>query len=112
MDDNEDVLELIRRYLGAHGYRVIGAGSAQDALEKALRSRPDAIAVDLMMPKQDGWDLLQSLRNQPALTGVPIIVCSVLNQRELALSLGASAYLQKPITEESLVATLRSLLEP
>jgi len=109
VDDNEDMLELIHSYLTPHGYRVITAQTAQDGLEKAIQLRPYAITLDLMMPEQDGWDLLQALRNRPETSHIPIIVCSVLKQKELALSLGATAFLAKPITELELLSALEQL---
>jgi CheY-like chemotaxis protein len=109
IDDNQDVLELFRGYLGTQGYRVATAQTAQDALDKARRLQPYAITLDLMMPGQDGWSVLQSLLAHPDTCDIPIIVCSVLKQQELALMLGASGYLEKPITERELLAALETL---
>jgi len=111
VDDNKDVLDLFRAYLSSHGYRVATAQTAQEGLSQARRLQPYAITLDLMMPAQDGWDLLQTLLNQPDLQHIPIIVCSVLKQRELALSLGATAFLGKPISEEMLRSALEALEE-
>ena len=109
IDDNPDVCELIRRYLMSHGYRVAVAHSAAEARSQALALRPYAITLDLMMPDQDGWDLLQFLLNQPETRAIPIIVCSVLRARELALSLGATAFVAKPVTEKGLMEALQAL---
>jgi CheY-like chemotaxis protein len=64
-----------------------------------------------MIPDRDGWDLLQVLLNQPDTQHIPIIICSVLKQKELALSLGATAFLEKPISEQSLLSVLTALEE-
>ena len=112
VDDNEDVLELFRSYLSPHRYRIVTAQTAQDALEKACQFQPHAITLDLMMPDQDGWELLQVLLNQPDTCHIPIIVCTVLKQKELALSLGATAFLEKPIAEQTLLSALDALEEP
>jgi CheY-like chemotaxis protein len=109
IDDNRDVLELFRGYLGVHGYRVATAQTAQDALDKARRLLPYAITLDLMMPEDDGWEVLQSLLADPDTCDIPVVVCTVLKQRELALMLGASGYLEKPITERGLLAALDAL---
>jgi CheY-like chemotaxis protein len=109
VDDNEDVLELFRSYLRRHEYRVLTARTVHDALEKARQFQPYAITLDLMMPERDGWDLLQSLLNQPDTRHIPILVCSVLKQKELSLSLGATAFLEKPITEQALASALEAL---
>jgi CheY-like chemotaxis protein len=73
--------------------------------------RPDIIVLDLMMPEQDGWDLLQLLSNQPDTAHIPIMICSVLKQKQLALSLGAAAFLEKPFTEQALLEMLEKLRE-
>jgi CheY-like chemotaxis protein len=111
VDDNEDVLELFRRYLSGHHYRVVTIPTARDAFDEARSLQPYAITVDLMMPDQDGWDLLQTLVNHPETQHIPIIVCTVLKQKAMALSLGATAFLEKPITERKLLAALRALVE-
>lgn len=109
VDDNADVLELFRRYLSAHDYQARTAQTAQAALAQARQLRPYAITLDLMMPDEDGWDVLQKLLNEPDTRHIPVIVCSVLKQKELALSLGATAFLEKPVTEQSLLAALDAL---
>ncbi len=109
VDDNEDVLELFQRYLSFHDYRVITARTTQEALALAHQFQPYAITLDLMMPDQDGWDLLQILLNRPDTRHIPIIVCSVLKQKELALSLGAVNFLEKPVTEKTLLSALAVL---
>ncbi|HUV89671.1 MAG TPA: response regulator [Anaerolineae bacterium] len=111
VDDNEDVLELFQRYLAPHQYRVVTAKAMQEGLDLAIRLQPDTITLDLMMPEQDGWDLLQALLNRPDTRHIPIIVCSVLKQKELALSLGATAFLKKPVTELQLLSALQALEE-
>lgn len=109
VDDNVDTLDLLSRYLIPHGYRVFTAQTARDALDQARQLQPRAVILDLMMPDRDGWDVLQTLRNQPSTGNIPIIVCSVLNQKDLALSLGASAFRLKPVTESTLLAALQAL---
>ncbi|MBN1286813.1 MAG: response regulator [Anaerolineae bacterium] len=109
VDDNEDVLELFQRYLSTQQFHAITAKTAEDALEKACRLQPYAITLDLMMPQQDGWDLLQTLLIQPETRHIPVIVCSVLKQKDLALALGAAGFLEKPITEQALLSALKQL---
>lgn len=109
VDDNSDILELFQRYLSAHHYRVVTAQTVQRAIELTREIQPYAITLDLMMPDQDGWDLLQTLLSRPATRQIPVIVCSVLKQKELALSLGAAAFLEKPISEQALLNVLGGL---
>jgi len=109
IDDNRDTLELFSRYLEANGYTAASAATAAQALQLAQTSRLFAIILDLMMPEQDGWDLLQHFLNHAGTQTIPVIICSILRQKELALSLGAAAFLQKPVVEDLLIATLESL---
>ncbi len=109
VDDNEDVLSLFQRYLAPHQFRVVAAQTAHQALAEARRLQPHAITLDLMMPGQDGWDVLQTLLNQPDTRHIPIVVCSVLKQKDLALSLGATAFLEKPVSEQALLSVLEAL---
>ncbi len=109
VDDNGDILELLGRYLTAHRYRVLFAQDAQQAIAHVQHSRPYAIVLDLMMPQMDGWDLLQRFLTQPDTQTVPIIICSVLKQKDLALSLGATAFIEKPISEVLLLNMLENI---
>jgi CheY-like chemotaxis protein len=108
VDDNEDVLDLLGRYLCSR-YHIATARTAEEALVRARQLQPYAITLDLMMPDRDGWDLLQTLLNQPDTRGIPVIVCTVLKQKSLALSLGATAFLEKPVSEQELLSTLQGL---
>jgi len=109
VDDNEDTLALYKRFLTPNGYRIITAQSAQAGLMLTREVKPDIIILDLMMPEQDGWDLLQLLSNQVDTAHIPIVICSVLKQKQLALSLGAAAFLEKPFTEQILLETLERI---
>ncbi|HVO43725.1 MAG TPA: response regulator [Aggregatilineales bacterium] len=111
IDDNEDVLELYGRYLSLHAYHAVTARTAQEALAAAQQQLPFAIILDLMMPGKDGWDLLQSFLNHAETQHVPILVCSVLRQKQLALSLGATMFLEKPVSEQQLLAALETLID-
>lgn len=110
VDDNENLVALFQRYLGGHRVNVVGATSGADALQLATRQPPQAIILDVMMPHQDGWDILQALQNDPATRSVPVIVCSVLNEPDLALDLGASDYLTKPVSQTALLTVLQRWL--
>jgi len=110
VDDNETMLQLYERCLAMGRWSVTTAASAQEAEEILRRATPDAIVLDVMMREVDGWELLQRLRSQRGLEGVPIIVCSILDERELALALGAQSYLKKPIVPDDLLAALDQAL--
>jgi CheY-like chemotaxis protein len=105
VDDNADVIHLFRRYLEGI-YEVVEAVNGEQAIRLAREIHPRIITLDVMMPSQDGWEVLQTLKHDPTTADVPIIVCSVLRERELALSLGAADFLAKPITGRQLISAL------
>jgi CheY-like chemotaxis protein len=109
VDDNADVRLLLRRYLIEGGYSPLLADTGESGLRLAQTTPLYAIILDLMMSHEDGWDVLQTLGHDPHTSGIPVVVCSVLNQRDLALLLGASRFLQKPVMCEHLLATLEDL---
>jgi CheY-like chemotaxis protein len=109
IDDNEEAVTLYRRYLRNANYVVHAVERQEDPLDAVARLTPDVILLDLLMPGRDGWRLLQQLAGPSSQSAVPVIICSVLRQPELALSLGAAAVLQKPISQEHLLAALQDL---
>jgi len=109
IDDNEGLVELLERYLSSQMCHVFTAATGQEGLERAQELIPDAIVLDVMMPGMDGWELLQRLRTNPATRAVPIVVCTVFNDPELAYSLGASIFLPKPVRRDDVLAALKSL---
>ena len=106
IDDNADIIQLVTRFVAAGDFAVLSAGSLAEALPLARRARPDAILLDIMMPGQDGWDALQTFRHEPATLDVPILVCTVLAEEELALALGATGFIRKPLTQPALLDAL------
>ncbi|MCS6848452.1 MAG: response regulator [Anaerolineae bacterium] len=110
IDDEPIATELFRSYLAGMDYHVVTLTRGSDALERARDVQPDAIVLDVMMPAMDGWELLQRLRHDPVLQSVPIVICSVLRDAELALALGAAAFLHKPVLRQQLLATLAKVL--
>jgi CheY-like chemotaxis protein len=109
IDDNEGLVELLRDYLIGHACRVIAATSGQEGLKVAQEATPDAIVLDVMMPGVDGWRILQRLRNHPQTVDIPVIICSVFNNPELAYSLGASLFLPKPVSRDDVLTALNEL---
>ena len=109
VEDNEALIHVFQRYLSGHPYTVVGAANGAEALRLARDLRPCAITLDVMIPHQDGWEILQALKNEPATSAIPVIVCSVLDDPELARMLGAAAYLRKPVTQADLLDALAQL---
>lgn len=106
VDDNDEVAQLLTRYLSKHGYQIIRATSGHEAIRLTRELQPYAIVLDVMIPEPDGWAVLQTLHNHHETYHIPIIVSTVLSASELALALGAAAFLNKPIAEADLIATL------
>lgn len=106
VDDNADTSVLFARYVEARGHRVLVARTGEEALQIAKQEQPDAIILDVMLPSSDGYETLQALRSDPAIAQVPVVVCTVLKQRDLALALGATDFLTKPVTQGDLLAAL------
>jgi CheY-like chemotaxis protein len=112
IDDNQGTLQLFERYLTPHHYEVKKAQGGLEALSMVTENPPDLIILDVMMPTMDGWQVLHSLKQNPSTENIPVIVCSVLKEPELAISLGARAYLKKPVDRLELLATLERILHP
>jgi CheY-like chemotaxis protein len=106
VDDNEGLHDLYRRYLAGQSWQVIGARNGTEARQLILEKRPTVILLDVMMPEEDGWELLVAFRGTPELADIPVIICSVVNEPQLAANLGATSYLTKPVTLQSLVNAL------
>ncbi len=106
IDDNVDALRLFERCLADTSYVCIAARDAQQALALAEKRPPQAIVLDVMLPEVDGWEVLARLREHPGMRGVPIVVCTILPQEELALALGATGFLRKPFSRTDLLAAL------
>jgi len=110
IDDNEGLFRLFERYLAQHRYRLVGTQNGDRGIELARELRPAVITLDVMMPDQDGWETLQTLCTEPLTRDIPVIVCTVLDEPELAFSLGARAYLKKPIERADLLSALEQVL--
>jgi CheY-like chemotaxis protein len=106
LDDNRDTLQLFQRYASGTRYRLICLHSPNEALEMVGKVLPEIIVLDVMMPQIDGWQVLARLRHHPAAAEVPIVVCTILAQEQLALSLGASSFLRKPVTRQAFLTAL------
>jgi PAS domain S-box-containing protein len=106
IDDEPNARDLMARYLRRAGFHVVEAASGRAGLEAARETRPDVITLDVLMPEMDGWAVLKELKSDPALAGIPVIMATITEQRDLGIALGASEYLTKPIDRERLSAVL------
>jgi PAS domain S-box-containing protein len=107
IEDEPSGRELLASYLQPLGIRTEFADTAEAGTALARRIRPDAITLDLMLPGQTGWRVLEELRRTPETRGVPVFVVSVLDKDRAAIARGATAYLQKPLSKEVLLRALR-----
>ena len=106
VDDNEDSLQLMKRYAAGTRYNVLCTRDTDQVLDLVDTLRPRIIVLDIMMPKENGWIVLARLRQHPLTVEIPIIICTILPQEKLALSLGATAYLKKPVSRQAFLQTL------
>jgi CheY-like chemotaxis protein len=110
VEDNEGLAQLFRRYLQREPYHVAVAHSYAQALEMMERVPPDVMIVDVLMPDRDGWEILQTLRTRDTSSRTRFIICSIINDPQLAAALGAHAFLHKPVSREQLVQTVAAVL--
>jgi CheY-like chemotaxis protein len=102
IDDEASVRTIMRRFLLREGLSVDEAASGEAGLQMARETRPDAITLDVMMPGMDGWSVLAALKADPELCDVPVIMLTIVDDKRMGFSLGASEYLTKPIDREQL----------
>jgi signal transduction histidine kinase/DNA-binding response OmpR family regulator len=106
VDDDATARDLLTRTLESKGYRVIAARHGLEALALARQHRPQAITLDVMMPQLDGWGVLRQLKDDPELRDIPVIMATILNERAMAIPLGAAELLTKPVDRQRLVALM------
>ncbi len=110
VDDDAAVIDIVASYLERDGYAVYGITDSRYALNEAHRIKPTAIVLDILMPYKDGWELLAACKADSDLQSIPVVLYSVVEENQLGLQLGASAYLVKPIEEHLLRTTVTRLV--
>ena len=98
--------EILARTLNRHGLRTEGAFNAEDGLRLARKIRPQAITLDVMMPGMGGWAVLTALKSDPELADIPVVMLTVVDDKNLGYTLGAAEYLTKPIDRALLARVL------
>jgi signal transduction histidine kinase/CheY-like chemotaxis protein len=106
VDDEIPARELLASYLDSE-YSIVTAESGSEAVKRARELRPDAITLDVFMPGGNGFDTLVALRKAPETANIPIIIVSIVDQRQVGFALGAADYLIKPIRKPVLLETIR-----
>jgi len=110
VDDNPDMARFYRRSTEKTSYHIIHIAEGRSLFEAIAATAPDIIVLDVMLPDVDGWELLTRLHQDPARRHIPVIVCSVVREEELALSLGAACYLSKPVRSREFIQALDRVL--
>ena len=109
IDDDTTVLELTERFLLREGFSVVTAQGGIEGLKRARELRPAAITLDVMMPDIDGWTVLAAIKGDPVLADIPVVLMSIVDEKNRGYSLGATDYLIKPVNREKLSHAIRKI---
>jgi signal transduction histidine kinase len=110
VDDEPAIVTALTELLQPLGYRVVGCHTGWEAVSKAREMEPNAIVLDIMMPGINGYDVLRLLKGEPATAKIPVIVLSVLDEKEKAFALGAAEFVSKPFHKQHLLDNVRALV--
>jgi two-component system alkaline phosphatase synthesis response regulator PhoP len=113
VDDDKEVVRLMRAYLEQAGYEVFVAYDGETAVHNLRREKPDLLLLDLMLPDRDGWDITRLVRSDPSLANIPIIMLTArvdTNDKIVGLEIGADDYITKPYDPREVVARVRARL--
>jgi PAS domain S-box-containing protein len=106
VEDSPQAIELLRMYIESAGYRVEVARNGVDAIDMAKRLHPNVITLDLQLPLKDGWQVMKELKRHPLCRHIPVVIVSIVDEKNLGFSLGAVDYFVKPVNREDLVRAL------
>ncbi len=112
VDDNKITTKLLRRYLEANNYEATEAYDGVECLEKVGERHPDAIVLDVMMPRMDGYETVRRLKDNDETKHIPVVIVTALNDvanQLKSIEAGADDFLSKPIEEKLLIAKVRLL---
>ena len=112
IDDDDEAREIVERILRKDGFDVVTASTGEEGLRLAHSVQPIAITLDVMMPDMDGWSVLRALKADPGLRDVPVVMLTMLDDKNKGYSLGATDYLVKPVDKKQLQAILSRYYEP
>jgi CheY-like chemotaxis protein/anti-sigma regulatory factor (Ser/Thr protein kinase) len=112
VDDDATVRGLVVRHLERAGFAVVAARGGQEGLRLVRELRPAAVTLDIMMPDLDGWTVLAAIKGDPALASIPVVLMSIIEEKNRGYALGAADYLVKPVDRTKLVETLTSICGP
>lgn len=107
VDDDSNSQRILRDYLESAGYNVHAVLDSRHALATIRELQPQLVVLDVLMPHLDSWEVIAQIRSTPETSAIPVVMCSIVEQQQLGLALGANDYLVKPICEEQLVAVVK-----
>ena len=107
IDDDPNVQRLYKQYLGEHGFEIFSFGGEEDISKEIIKIQPDVILLDIMLPKKDGWEILAELKDHPKTRKIPVIMASVLSEKNLAYKMRADEYLIKPVEQQELLDAIQ-----
>jgi len=112
VDDNKITTKLLRRYLESNGFEASEAYDGVDCLEKLKERKPNAVVLDVMMPRMDGYETVNNIKNNPETEDIPVVIVTALNDvanQLKSIEAGSDDFLSKPIEEKLLVAKVKLL---
>jgi CheY-like chemotaxis protein len=112
IDDDASVRDLMQRSLSKDGYHVEVAADGRTGLEMARRLKPAVITLDVMMPSMDGWAVLTALKADPATADIPVVMLTIVDDKNMGFALGAADYFTKPIDWQRLAGVLQKYRTP
>jgi signal transduction histidine kinase/DNA-binding response OmpR family regulator len=107
IDDDPTVCDLMRRFLSKEGLQMVAARNGEEGIRLARELRPAVITLDVLMPGMDGWAVLTALKADPVVADIPVIMLSIMDEKQMGYALGAADYLTKPIDWERLAVILQ-----
>lgn len=109
VEDKAHAQQILQSFLSEAGYEIETAANGIEALEKAKQWKPDVITLDILLPVKDGWQVMRELKQHPLCKNIPVIIISMLDERNLGFGLGAVDYFVKPVQKDALLESLRKV---
>jgi signal transduction histidine kinase/CheY-like chemotaxis protein len=103
IDDEQPAHDLLAAELAGAGYQILHAAGGREGLRLARQAQPDLITLDIIMPDLDGWSVLKALKDDPALRDIPVVLVTIMGDRDLGFALGAADYITKPFDRDLLM---------
>ena len=106
IDEDPAVRQIMERLATREGYQLFAAGTGEEGLDLAREKKPDLITLEVVMPGIDSWTVLKNLKADPQLSGIPVVMVSISDDRDRGLAMGAADYLVKPVDRDRLAGIL------